>query len=128
MKNQFKRRVLKFLFFLFFINNLNAQIPESNFQIKFYLDKNKIAMESENGNNWNSLFVKSNSFDLNQNGMLNVEKDNEAYEKSNYIFSVNRKGKEITLVGKKGTKWEKLVFIIPTKGSFVVINENGIKS
>ena len=92
------------------------------------MDRNQIAMESENGNNWSNLFVKSNSFNLNQNGMVNIEKDADAYKNSNFIFTVIRKGKNVTLIGKKGTKWDKLEFVIPEKGSYVLVNESGIKS
>ena len=128
MKSQLKKTTLKILFILFFINNLNAQNSKSNFEIKFCLDRNRIAMESENGNNWNSLCVKSKSFNLNQNGMIDIEKDKNEYKNSNYVFSIIRKGKKVTLVGKKGTEWKKLVFEIPEKGSYVIVNENGIKS
>lgn len=128
MKSQFKKNVLKILFILFFINNLNAQNGKSNFEIKFCLDRNRIAMESENGNNWNSLCVKSNSFNLNQNGMIDIEKEKNEYENSKYVFTIIRKGKNVTLIGKKGTEWKELVFEIPEKGSYVIVTENGIKS
>ncbi len=128
MKSQLKKTTLKILFILFFINNLNAQNSKSNFEIKFCLDRNRIAMESDNGNNWNSLCVKSKSFNLNQNGMIDIEKDKNEYKNSNYVFSIIRKGKKVTLVGKKGTEWKELVFEIPEKGSYVIVNENGIKS
>ena len=123
-----EKTTLKILFILFFINNLNAQNSKSNFEIKFCLDRNRIAMESDNGNNWNSLCVKSKSFNLNQNGMIDIEKDKNEYKNSNYVFSKIRKGKKVTLVGKKGTEWKELVFEIPEKGSYVIVNENGIKS
>jgi len=122
MKNQFKETALKILFILFFINNLNAQNVKSKFEIKFYLDRNSIAMESENGNNWNTLFVKSKSFNLDQNGMVNLDRNLTKEDNSNYLFSI------ITLIGKKGTEWKKLVFELPEKGSFVTITENGIKT
>ena len=128
MKSQLKKTTLKILFILFFINNLNAQNSKSNFEIKFCLDRNRIAMESDNGNNWNSLCVKSKSFNLNQNGMIDIEKEKNEYKNSNYVFSVIRKGKKATLVGKKGTEWKELVFEIPEKGSYVIVNENGLKS
>ncbi|MGL2962205.1 hypothetical protein ACSVH2_00115 [Flavobacterium sp. RSB2_4_14] len=128
MKSQFKKAALKMVFLLLFITNLNAQNGIANFEIKFYLDSNRITMESVNGNNWNTLAVKSNSFYLNQNGMVTIENNHEEYENSKYIIAITRKGKKITLVGKKGTKWKDLVFEIPDKETFVVVNQNGIKS
>ena len=128
MNNQFKKTALRILFVLFFISNLNAQNSKSSFEIKFYLNKNRIAIESVNGNNWNTMFIKSNSFNLNQNGMVTIENNQDAYSKSNYIFSVVRKKNKVNLLGKKGTKWEKLFFELPNKESYVIVTESGIKS
>jgi hypothetical protein len=107
---------------------LNAQNSKSSFEIKFYLNKNRIAIENVNGNNWNTMFIKSNSFNLNQNGMVTIENNQDAYSKSNYIFSVVRKKNKVNLLGKKGTKWEKLFFELPNKESYVIVTESGIKS
>jgi hypothetical protein len=128
MKNQFKKNVLKILFILFFISSLNAQNYKSNFEIKFCLDRNRISLESENGSNWNSLWVKSNSFNLNQNGMIDIVQEKDEYENSKYVFTIIRKGKKITLIGKKGTEWKELFFEIPEKGTYVIVTENGIKA
>jgi hypothetical protein len=128
MNNQFKKTALRILFVLFFISNLNAQNSKSSFEIKFYLNKNRIAIENVNGNNWNTMFIKSNSFNLNQNGMVTIENNQDAYSKSNYIFSVVRKKNKVNLLGKKGTKWEKLFFELPNKESYVIVTESGIKS
>jgi hypothetical protein len=128
MNNQFKKTALRILFVLFFISNLNAQNSKSSFEIKFYLNKNRIAIENVNGNNRNTMFIKSNSFNLNQNGMVTIENNQDAYSKSNYIFSVVRKKNKVNLLGKKGTKWEKLFFELPNKESYVIVTESGIKS
>ena len=119
---------MKILFILFSINSLNAQNYKPNFEIKFCLDRNRIALESENGSNWNSLWVKSNSFNLNQNGMIDIVKEKDEYENSKYVFTIIRKGKKISLIGKKGTEWKELFFEIPEKGTYVIVTQNGIKT
>ena len=128
MNNPTKTSLSLIVFLLFFVFTMQAQSSMAHFEIQFHLDKNRIAMDSNQGNNWNSLYVKSNSFNLNQDGMLSTEHYKEEYKNSNYIIAISRKGKKITLEGKKGVNFKEVAFEIPEKGSFIVINVNGIKN
>ena len=128
MNNPTKSNLCQIVFLMFFVFTTKAQNSNANFEIKFHLDKNRIAMDSNQGNNWNSLYVKSNSFNLNQDGMVSKENYKEEYKNSNYIIAISRTGKKIKLEGKKGVNFKEVEFEIPEKGSFIVINENGIKN
>ncbi len=122
-----KKKTLTLLVLIFGIisSDLIAQKNENSFQIKMYKDRNSLALESDNGNNWNTMFIKKNNFELNQNGMLWMENIKENIENSNYIISIKRKGNKITLIGKKGTNWKNLTFDLPEKGEYIIVNENG---
>lgn len=122
-----KKKTLTLLVLIFGIisSDLIAQKNENSFQIKMYKDRNSLALESDNGNNWNTMFIKKNNFELNQNGMLWMENIKENIENSNYIIFIKRKGNKITLIGKKGTNWKNLTFDLPEKGEYIIVNENG---
>jgi hypothetical protein len=128
MKTKTFIKTFFFSFFLIFLNSLCAQETNTIFKIKFSIDNNRVVMENVEGNNWNSLAVKSKSFHLYQNGMIEPKFETEEYQNSNYVFSVDRKGNKITLVGKKGTNWKQLEFIVPNNETIVLIDQNGIKS
>lgn len=99
-----------------------------NFKIKFSKSNSSIIMNSNIGCSWNILSVKKKSFHLNQFGIVNVEKDIDAYSSSEFIISVKRSYSKITLKGMKGTNWKDLSFNLSSKKSSIIVTENGIIS
>ena len=122
-----KKKILTSLIPIFLIvsSYLIAQKNENTFQIKMYKDRNKLALESNSGNNCFTMFIKKKNFELNQNGMLYEKNIKEEVADSKYVISIERSGNKITLVGIKGTNWKELTFQLPEKGNYVVVNENG---
>ena len=122
-----KKKILTSLIPIFLIisSNLIAQKNENSFQIKMYKDRSSLALESDKGNNWNTMFIKKKDFELNQNGMLYEKNISEEVADSKYVISIKRNRNKVTLTGIKGTNWKELTFQLPEKGNYVVVNENG---
>ncbi|MEN2436596.1 hypothetical protein AAH994_14360 [Weeksellaceae bacterium A-14] len=122
-----KKKILTSLIPIFLIisSNLIAQKNENSFQIKMYKDRSSLALESDKGNNWNTMFIKKKDFELNQNGMLYEKNISEEVADSKYVISIKRNRNKVTLTGIKGTNWKELTFQLPEKGNYIVVNENG---
>lgn len=116
------------VFFVLFYGLLtvNAQDVSSKFSIKIYKDRQSVALESNYGNTWNSLFIRKNKFEINQFGMLDSAKNRDEAQESNYIIGLENKGNMITLTGIKGVNWKKINIKLPKKGNYITLNESGI--
>lgn len=121
--------LILFLSIVFTIPFSKVQHNPMKFQIKFFEAKNGVTIKCDEGCSWSGLSIKSTSFHLNQFGMVNVEKDTEAFNNSQFIILVEKDGQKLKLVGIKGTHWQNLSFDLPSNEHLAItINEQGINT
>jgi hypothetical protein len=121
------KKINKILFLVccFSLNMAISQETKTKFEIKVSIDRNRIALESSNGCNFNSLFVKNNDFYLNQNGMVDIEKNKDEMTTSNFIIRIIKKKNTLYFKSLKGTNWKEETFSFDAFSS-ATISENGI--
>ena len=68
-----------------------------------------------------------NEFYLNQNGMIDIDKDQEELTISDFVFSIKKVGKTIYFKSFKGTIWRDMSVVLDDF-SYGVINQNGIST
>lgn len=118
---------LLFLFTLFFSNFIVAQKGVPQFEIKISLQRNKVVLQKVSGTNFIDMSISKNEFYLNQNGMIDIDKDQEELTISDFVFSVKKVGKTIYFKSFKGTIWRDMSIVLDDF-SYGVINQNGIST
>lgn len=111
---------------LLMISSIHAQQNNPKFEIKFFNDRGSIGLICDKGCTWTDLWITKKKFYLNQFGMVDINSIDEI-NNSDFIFSVEKKGKKIYLKAKKGVNWKELTFKLPKdKTKPVIINESNI--
>ncbi len=110
------------------MSSFHAQQKEPKFEIKFFNDRGSISLICDKGCTWTDLWIRKNSFYLNQFGMVNINSKDEI-KNSDFIFSVEKKGNKLFLISKKGVQWKQLTFKLPKdKTKPVIINDSNMVS
>jgi len=129
--NLFNTRNLLILIFSFIIHlETIAQNDSKEFEIEIINTKSGFDLKSNEGSRWSDLsfsttFNKSQK--ISEEGMESSRPDSTPTEHTitNYLFTISKKNDKITLIGLKGTTWEKLSFTL-SKNKTQKINQDGM--
>lgn len=119
---------LQFQSFSFAQSTPNQDI--NSFEIIIENTNNGFKLKSSHGSRWTDLSFStllSKAQKISEEGMESSHQDTISTENNiaDYLFSISKKNDIITLIGLKGTSWEKLSFSLPINKT-QKINQDGM--